>query len=94
MSAYYIFAGAEKEKPGSGFIEKSFDAEGDQDAMEMAKRHYEGSGHTVWAHNGVDRNTHIQFRFVEYIDGPPKPKKGNHGTGVAAGGASQHAEAG
>ncbi len=75
MNDYYIFVGAEKDKPGSGFIERSFEAESDTDAMSMAKRHYEGTGHTVWAHSGVNRNAHIQFRFVDYIDGPPKEKK-------------------
>lgn len=68
MNRYYIFNGAEKEKPGSGFIEKEFKAEGDESALELARRHYENPDHTLWSHNGVNGNGHIQFRFVAYIN--------------------------
>lgn len=85
MRRFFIFIGADKEKPGSGFIEKEFEAETDAEAISMAKRHYEGSGYTVWAYNGVNHNAHIQFRFVDYIDGPPKPKEKQRGSGATAG---------
>lgn len=75
MNRYYIFKDADKEKPGSGFVEQIFEGSDDKDAMELARRHYEGTGMTVWAHNGTNHNAHIQFRFVDYIDGPPKEKK-------------------
>lgn len=64
MNKYYIFTGANREKPGSGLIVQEYEAEDDTTAVNMAHRHYEDSGYTVWAHDGVNHLEHIQFRFV------------------------------
>ncbi len=68
MNTYYIMSAANKEKPGSGCIEQMFDAESDKDAKEIAKRHYEGCGFSIWAYDGVNREAHIKFRFLDFID--------------------------
>jgi hypothetical protein len=67
VNRYYIMSGADISKPGTGDIERPFDAQSDEDAMELARRHYENTDFTVWAKNGTNRLGHFEYRFVGSI---------------------------
>ena len=80
LNMYYIFEGADPQKPGSGFVKEMFETTDDKSAMELARRHFEGTGFTVWAKNEINRLGHIMFRFVGPID-----KEKPYGSGTPAG---------
>lgn len=55
---YSVFEGAQRDKPGSGFVVHTFETE-DIDDVKVAR------GLSVWSHEGVDKNGHTVYKFVK-----------------------------